>query len=209
MIVTNQKSQKRTWLRRGLLLAGGIVIGVGAMFFLQKDTYMSMHAQHHGAGGMGHGAGGLEHDEVNMPGLRGRDATPEESAELAVMFRNFDKITRTVTNLENGISTLTNSTDPKVMDVLVSHVMGMIGRVEDGRDPQIIIQSPTLDILFELRDEITTEVDITDDGILVIQTSDNPKVVTALQIHAREVTDMADRGMQAVHESMQQRGASH
>ena len=33
--------------------------------------------------GLHHGAGGAGHDEVNMPGLRGLDATPRESAELA------------------------------------------------------------------------------------------------------------------------------
>ena len=54
-------------------------------------------AQMHG-GGMGHHrANGASHDEVNMPGLRGLDATPEESGELAAMFRNFEKIERTGT----------------------------------------------------------------------------------------------------------------
>jgi hypothetical protein len=33
-------------------------------------------------------------------------------------------------------------------------------------------------------------------------------VVEALQVHAGEVSDMADRGMQAVHEMMMQRAAA-
>ncbi|WP_234988895.1 hypothetical protein [Tropicibacter naphthalenivorans] len=154
--------------------------------------------------GHGHGADGTGHDMVGMPGLRGVDATPQESGELRVMFHHFDEIERSVENLPNGIRTVTSSTNPMVMEALVSHVTGMIARVEEGRDPQVIIQSPTLTPIFAGRDDITSEIDITEEGIVVIQTSDNPDMVTLLQTHAEEVTDMADRGMQAVHERMMQ-----
>jgi hypothetical protein len=160
--------------------------------------------KHHGMGGH-HGADGTGHDMVNMPGLQGRDATQEESRELAVMFNNFESISRTVTLLPNGISTLTTSDDPEVMDVLVSHIVGMLNRIDEGRDPQIIIQSPTLDILFERAGKLTTEIDVTEQGVVVTQTSDDPEVVAALQKHAGEVSDMADRGMDAVHDMMEAR----
>ena len=150
----------------------------------------------------GHGSDGTGHDEMTMPGLRGPNATPTESAELAIMFRNFDTITREVTILPDGIRTITNSSDEDVMEALVSHVIGMIDRVENGDDPKIMIQSPTLDIFFTRGEAITTEIDVTDEGIVVTQTSDDPDLVDALQIHAAEVTDMADHGMQAVHEMM-------
>jgi len=35
-----------------------------------------------------------------------------------------------------------------------------------------------------------------------VQTSGNPEVVALLQKHAAEVSDMAERGMEAVHERM-------
>ncbi|SPF77456.1 hypothetical protein [Pseudoprimorskyibacter insulae] len=149
-----------------------------------------------------HGADGTGHDEVTMPGLRGEDATPEESMELEVMFRGFETFTRSVTNLPNGIRAVTSSSDPAVMEALVSHVTGMLTRIEDGRDPKIFIQSPTLDILFAQNDDIETEIEITDEGVVVTQTSDNPDVVAALHTHAAEVSDMAERGMVAVHERM-------
>lgn len=154
--------------------------------------------------GMGHrhGADGTGHDEVTMPGLRGANASPEESAELAVMFRNFQTFSREVTNLPDGIRTVTRSSHPEVMELLVSHVTGMIGRVETGADPQVLIQSPTLDIFFARHEEIETTVDITEAGIVVTQTSSSPEIVAALQTHAAEVSDMAARGMQAVHERM-------
>ncbi|WP_413717867.1 hypothetical protein [Silicimonas sp. MF1-12-2] len=192
--------------RRILLLSVAALVAVGA--FAAGQTIAVAQMAGHGGGGMHrHGAGGMmQHDMTNMPGLRGLDATPEESAELAVMFNNFQLIDRTVENLPNGIRTITNSSDEEVMANLVSHVTGMINRVEEGRDPQIFIQSPTLDVFFLKGDRIETEIDITDEGIVVVQTSDDPELVEALQVHAAEVTDMANRGMEAVHDAMMRRG---
>ncbi|MCH5377190.1 MAG: hypothetical protein JJ992_24775 [Planctomycetes bacterium] len=167
-----------------------------------------MHGHGMGAGMHGHGADGTGHDEATMPGLRGLNASDAESAELAIMFRNFQTLSREVTNLPNGIRTLTRSSDAAVMEALVSHVIGMIARVEAGDDPQIFIQSPTLDIFFERGDRIDTSIDVTDEGIVVVQTSDDPELVEALQVHAAEVTAMADRGMQAVHEMMMTRAGN-
>ncbi|MDF1854683.1 hypothetical protein [Pseudooceanicola sp.] len=184
-------------------VAVGVAIGGLALFGPGAMAQMAGHG-----GGMGmhrHGADGTGHDEAMMPGLRGLDATPEESADLATMFRNFPDITREVTNLPDGIRTITYSADEALMNTVVTHVVGMIDRVDEGRDPQIFIQSPTLDILFERRDRITTEIDVTDLGIVVVQTSDDPDVVAALQKHAGEVSDMANRGMAAVHDMMMAR----
>lgn len=164
----------------------------------QMMGHDQMHARMHGPGGMGH-------DETTMPGLRGLNASPEESEELAVMFRDFQSITRTVENLPNGIRTVTSSTNPDVMAALVSHVVGMIDRVEAKDDPQIMIQSPTLDIFFERAERLETTVDVTDDAIVVLQTSTDPQLVEAMHKHAAEVSDMALRGMDAVHDMMMQR----
>ncbi|SMX37848.1 hypothetical protein [Maliponia aquimaris] len=160
-----------------------------------------MAGQGHGMGHH-HGADGTGHDEVNMPGLRGLDALPEESADMATLFRNVRTFDRTVSNLPNGIRTVTASDDPEVMAALLRHVAEMITRVEEGRDPQVFIQSPTLDVFFARGDEIRTEIEITDDGIVVVQTAEAPDLVEALHLHAAEVSDMAQRGMAAVHERM-------
>jgi hypothetical protein len=186
----------------GVGVTAALLIGAAVLF---KDPLMiRLYAFMHADGHM-HGANGIGHDEVNMPGLRGANATPEESAELAVMFRNFETITREVTNMPDGIRTVTVSSDDDVMAALVSHVVVMVDRVERGDDPEILIQSPTLDIFFARGDSIQTEIDFTDEGIVVVQTSNDPEVVAALHLHADEVTDMADRGMEAVHEAMMRR----
>lgn len=43
----------------------------------------------------------------------------------------------------------------------------------------------------------------------MIQTSQDPEVVTAMHEHAAEVNAMADRGMQAEHEMMMANGENH
>lgn len=141
----------------------------------------------------------------SMPMLNGGDTTPAEVEEMRVMFQNHPDITRSVTNLPDGIETLTESTDPDLAAAIVSHVLKMAERMETGRDPMVPIQSPTLQILFERGDRITTEMTPTESGIKVRQTSKDPEVVAALQTHAAEVSDLAARGMAAVRDSMMQR----
>ena len=47
---------------------------------------------------------------------------------------------------------------------------------------------------------------MTEAGIVVTQTSEDPDLVAAFQTHAAEVTVMVDRGMEAVHERMMRGG---
>ena len=200
-------STARNWVRPslvvvGLMLAAGA--GVAGSHFLFDGHAGGMHGMMHGDETAGH-----MHDEATMPGLRGLNATEQESAELAVLFNNFETLTREVELLHDGIRTITRSSDPEVMDALVSHVTGMIDRVGRKDDPQILIQSPTLDLFFERGDRMAAEIDVTEEGIVVTRTSDDPDLVTAMHIHAAEVTDMADRGMAAVHEMMMQQGRGH
>lgn len=190
-----------------------IAIAGGAYFMGQEHAYAqmgggsgmdhsAMHAQMHGNGA------DIDHSAMGMPGLRGLDATDQESEELAIMFDGFKSMTRTVENLDNGIRTVTSSSDPVVMDALVSHVTGMINRVEEGRDPKILVQSPTLDIFFMRGDNLVNEIEITDEGIVVTQTTDDPELVEALHVHAGEVTRMAEGGMDALHQMMMERGSN-
>jgi hypothetical protein len=149
-----------------------------------------------------HHNGGQGHDEVRMPMLNGRDTTPEEVEELRALFTEHKSLSRSVENLPNGIRTVTETDDPELVEALFSHAVGMIARVDESRDPLVPIQSPTLDYLFAHPERINTEIEPTDNGLIVTQTSDDPQMVQALQTHAAEVSDLAARGMQSVHESM-------
>nr|MDA3858198.1 hypothetical protein [Roseovarius sp.] len=65
---------------------------------------------------------------------------------------------------------------------------------------------PTLGRFFELADDMYTFIEMTDDGIVVEQTSNNPELVIVLQTHAAEVTELSDHGIQAVRDQMSRRG---
>lgn len=179
-----------------------LTLGLCAVLMLGLPAFAQSHGHSHGADGTGH-------DMRHMPGLRGENASAEESEELAIMFRGFQTMTRTVENLPNGIRTVTSSSDPVVMEALVNHAVGMIDRVGQKDDPKILIQSPTLDIFFARGEKILSDVEITDEGLVVVQTSDDPEVIKALHVHAAEVTAMAEQGMHAVHMMMMQRQQKH
>ena len=149
-----------------------------------------------------HGHGHGEHDEVNMPGLQGIDTTEAEVNDLKTIFKNHKEIKRTVTNLDNGIKTETHSDNEEIRAAIINHVTLMVTRIQENRNPKVLIQSPTLDKLFNNYDKIETSIELTDTGIAVIQTSEDPKVVNLLQTHASEINDMVEKGMRAIHERM-------
>ena len=79
-------------------------------------------------------------------------------------------------------------------------------RVEEGRDPGLPIESPALHSIFRDKDKIKSTYEMTEKGIIVVQTSTDPNAVKALQDHAAEVSDLARRGMVAAHEAMMKNG---
>ena len=158
------------------------VLFSSALLAANKE-YKKMHESHHGS----HGT--HKHDEVNMPGLQGKDTTEAEVNDLKNIFKNHKKIKREVVNIENGIKTITESKDEKVRQSIIDHVTMMVTRMQEGKNPEVMIQSPTLTKLFDYYQEIDTEIELSDDGIALIQTSKNPKVVELLQKHASEINE--------------------
>ena len=158
-----------------------------------------MHGMEHGAAGHGPMAGA-----VGM--LTKQDAG--SSADMGLvhdLLTSHTKIKRTVTNLPNGIKTVTESDDPQVAQTIKAHVASMSQRLKDGREFNIF--STTLPVLFENRDKIKSVVEVTEKGSVVTRTSTDAKVVAALQGHAAEVTELAQEGMVAMRRGMMTRVA--
>jgi hypothetical protein len=160
---------------------------------MQGQTGQGMRGQM-GPGMMGMGPG--------MMGMNHGSATVSEHNDIRELFFNHDRIRRTVTNLPDGIRTVTESDDPQVAEVIKKHVTEMGRRVDEGRDPGLPIESPALHSLFRDKDKIKSTYEVTDKGIIVVQTSTDASVVKALQDHAAEVSDLAQRGMVAAREAM-------
>ena len=200
--MNNSWNKKTIWI----LVIAIIFFMVGIAFYLLsiKNHHYSMGNQHHAQHLKHH-----EHDEVNMPGLQGEDITDQEVNDLKQLFQKHNEINRLVENIPNGIITVTETDNEELRSSIIDHVTMMVTRLQEEKNPQVIIQSPTLHEIFEYYDEIETEIELTEKGIFLIQTSENPEVVALLQQHAAEISDMVDRGMQAVHERMMKSGQTH
>jgi hypothetical protein len=203
-----------------ILAIGGFVVAT-----LLVGGWALAQTAEHGPRGMGMGMGMGMHGPMGQ-GMRGRqmgpgrsmgpgmmgmgmiggDATMDERRDLHDLFSNHDRIKRTVTNLPDGIRTVTESDDPEVAATIRKHVAEMGKRVEEGRDPGLPIESRALHSIFRNSGKIKTSYETTEKGIIVVQTSTDANAVKALQDHAAEVTDLAQRGMVAAREAMMKNG---
>jgi hypothetical protein len=188
--------KKRTMIG---LAAAALALGVGAYAVTASSEeghgFGPPFMHHRGIGSMGGMA----------PGMMGMGHDAATNAQLGViheLIANHDRIRRTVTNLPDGIRTVTESDDPKVAEWIKAHVADMGRRVAAGDDPGLPIESPALHAIFRDKDKIRTTVETTEKGVVVVQTSGDAQTVADLQTHAAEVTDLVQGGMTAVHTAM-------
>jgi len=188
----------RTFIGLG---AVALALGIGILAFNARSQERGFGPpfMHHGSGGpMRYGMGG----GPGMMGTAGDSTMVEQLRVIHTLFINHDQIKRTVTNLADGIRTVTESDDPQIAALLKTHVAEMIKRVGLGDDPGLPIESNALHAIFRDKDKIRTSTEISANGAVVIQTSDDPKVVAELQEHAAQVTDFVQAGMAALHTAM-------
>jgi hypothetical protein len=149
-----------------------------------------------GMKGMGPGMMGMAHDSATM-------ALMMASHQLVM---NHDRIKRTVTDLPNGVQTVTESDDPKVAALIKEHVATTVQRVQKGDDPRLPMETPAVHSIFTNNEKIRTSTETTAKGVVVVQTSDDSATVAALQKHAAEVSELVEGGMAAMHASMMKNG---
>lgn len=138
--------------------------------------------------------------------LTKQDATSATDMRLVMdLVHNHTKINRTVTLLPDGITTVTESDDPRVAQAIKAHVASMSGRLKDGREFNIF--STTLPVIFDNADKIRSVVQMTDKGAIVTRTSSDAKLVAALQAHTGEVTELVQGGPAAFHRGLNARMA--
>ena len=163
-------------MKRSHKLAAGFIACLG--FALATATVFAHPEEMEGA--MGHGA--MRHGGMagGMMGVRVQhdEAFAADMRLVHEMLASNERIKRKVTNLPDGIRTVTESDDAQVAQSIVAHVASMEKRLGEGRVFNLF--SPTLPVLFEKKDSIRTKVEMTDKGSTVTQTSDDPQVVAAL-----------------------------
>lgn len=137
-----------------------------------------------------------------MMGGRHDSTTMKSMPAIHELLMRHDRIQRTVTDLPDGVRTLTESDDPALALRIREHVAEMYRLLAAGRDPGLPHTTDVLRGLFRNRERIRTAMDTTPKGILVVQTSSDTAVAALLRQHAAEVTEMVRGGMEALHHRM-------
>lgn len=184
-----------------------LVAGVGTYAFTASSeegtTHFGprgMHSMHQGM--MGHGMMGPGMMGMGR-GMGGHDsATAGDMSAIHELAANHDRIRRKVTNLPDGIRTVTESDDPRIAQLIKEHVARMGQRVRAGKMMGVPIESPAVHEMYANKDKIRTTTEATANGIIVTQTSSDPKIAALLQEHAVEVTALVKGGMEAMHAAM-------
>lgn len=167
---------------------------------------------HGKAAGLGKGGGRRAADgTVQEKGARpfgkmgggppGDQEFPVDRAGFQFLLANHDKIRRSVTNLENGVETVTESDDPDVAGKIYEHARAMHKRVKENRG--IHYRDPLFAEIFRHTDKIEMAVGKTAKGVKVLETSDDPYVAKLIQAHAQVVSKFVANGHAEVHEDHQ------
>lgn len=102
------------------------------------------------------------------------------------------EITRKVLNHEKGVETLTESDNPEVAKVIKIHVASMSDRMAKGNG--IRLRDPLFAALFQNYKKVQMKAIETPKGVKVIESSDDPRVVTMIQAHAKVVSAFIEIG---------------
>lgn len=116
----------------------------------------------------------------------------EDHEVFQFLLTNHEKITRKVTELPNGVETLTESDDPEVADKIKEHVQWMEYRIKETHP--IRMRDPLFRELFQHTDKIMMKHEDTEKGVRVTETSDDPYVAKLIKAHAETVSGFVARG---------------
>lgn len=120
---------------------------------------------------------------------------PNHMADMTLihfLLDNGKQVTRTITDLPNGVETVTESADPAIAAKIREHVGAMYRRLADKKP--IHMRDPLFRELFANADKIVMKSEATEKGVRVIETSTDPKVAALIQAHARVVSKFIENG---------------
>ena len=169
----------------GLLGAGGAVLGLGlAGGYLLRDVLKSIG----GGGMMGSGSG--------MMG----SATQADMSSYMKLFDRHTELRRTVETIDGGVRTTTESDAPELIALLQAHVSSMYTHL--NQRAEVTCMSSSLPTLFRSSTSYRRELTITAKGVVVTETSSDPRITSAIREHAQEVSGFVRDGMPAMMRGM-------
>ena len=167
----------------GLLAAGGAFIGLGvAGGYLLRDALKSVA----GGGMMGSGMMG--------------SATQADMSSYVNLFDRHTEIMRKVEVIDGGVRTTTESDAADLIGQLQTHVSSMYTHL--NQHAEVTCMSSSLPTLFRNSNGYRRELTLTAKGVVVTETSTDPKLASAIRAHAQEVSGFVRDGMPAMMRGM-------
>jgi hypothetical protein len=171
----------------GLLAAGGALLGLGlAGGYLLRDALRSV-----GGGGM------------MGSGMMGSATQADMSSYMKLLDRHTE-LSRTVKAIDGGVRTTTESDAPDLVALLQAHVSSMYTHLNQ-RD-EVTCMSSSLPTLFRSSTSYRRELTLTAKGVVVTETSSDPRITSAIREHAQEVSGFVRDGMPAMMQGMMRQG---
>ena len=128
--------------------------------------------------------------------MRNDPAFKADHETIQSMLVHRDRIQRSVTNLKDGVETLTETDAEALRGVRIEHVEAMSDRLEEGRP--IHRRDPLFAELFRRHEQIEMSIELTERGVKVTETSEDPYVVKLIQSHAEVVSLFLRNGPEEV-----------
>lgn len=137
----------------------------------------------------------------NCGGCGGNHGAASAMADVRDTFHallgRHEAIRRTIEDIEGGVSTVTTSDDPAVVDSIRVHVRQMEQRLKDGAG--LRHWDPLFVEIFKHHDRIRMTIVDVEGGVRVTETSDDPQVVALVRQHARVVSEFVSDGFERAH----------
>jgi len=134
-----------------------------------------------------------------MSGMMG-SATQSDMSSYMNLFDRRTEIRRTVDVIDGGIRTTTESNAPDLVAQLQAHVSSMYTHLD--QHAEVTCMSSSLPTLFRNSAGYRRELTLTGKGVVVTETSSDPKLTSAIREHAQEVSGFVRDGMPAMMRGM-------
>ena len=184
---------------RPILSTASRLILVSALFAMPAPRAFAQH-NHDDPGGCcrmsgtsGQTPGSQAHEGCPMMRAGAMADMQSDMADFHFLLDHRAEIRRSVTNLPDGVETLTESDVPEVAGRLKIHVAAMYERLKAKRP--IHQRDPLFREVFAHADQIDVTITPTANGLRVIETSSDPTVAKLVQAHADVVNAFLKNGM--------------
>ena len=127
-------------------------------------------------------------------------ASPGDMSTYMELFARHTELRRTVEDIQGGVRTVTESDASELVAQLQAHVASMYRHLDQGAE--VSCTSDSLPTLFRNVNGYRRRFATTPKGVVVTETSNDPRLTEAIREHAREVTSFVREGMPAMMQGM-------